>query len=185
MDDSAIIDMYFARNEEAISETDRKYGGIYRKLAINILGVFQDAEECVSDGYHKTWTVIPPQRPLNLRAFVARIVRNLSISRVRAKTAQKRSSGETELLLSELAGCVPDREGDPCTELELRELTASIDRWLQTLCENDRYIFLQRYWYGMAVKEIKDPRAGSVSKRLFRLRNSLHKQLESEGLTHE
>ena len=103
MEDVQIIDLYWQRDESAISETDSKYGRFCQKLAMNILHSFQDSEECVSDTYGKCWDTMPPQRPMSLRAYLGTIIRNLSISRYRASHAQKRFGG-AEVLLSELAG---------------------------------------------------------------------------------
>ncbi|MGI6028615.1 MAG: RNA polymerase sigma factor [Candidatus Heteroscillospira sp.] len=182
MEDRDIIDLYFARDEQAIRETDGKYGPLCRSLAMNILGVHEDAEECVSDGYHRVWTSIPPQRPVNFRAFLARIVRNLSISRWRSRTAEKRGGGRSDELVSELGECLVSNDGDPAAEMELRELTAAIDTWLSARKEADRIMFVRRYWYGEAVSEIEralDLRG--CAQRLHRLRASLRGYLEKEG----
>ena len=184
MEDRDIISLYFDRDETAIAETDKKYGALCRGLAMNILGLFHYSEECVADTWHRTWCAIPPQCPQSLRCFVARITRNLSISRLRRDRAFKRGGGRGEELLSELGDCVSDRSGDPVAESERRELARSIDRWLDTLGETDRYVFVRRYWYGDAVKDI----ASSLSlprcaQRLHRLRLSLRAHLEKEGFS--
>ena len=106
MEDNQIIDLYWQRDERAIGETDTKYGSFCHKLAMNILHSFQDSEECVSDAYGRCWDTMPPQRHGSLRAYLGAILRNLSISRYRAAHAQKRFGG-VEVLLSELADCVP------------------------------------------------------------------------------
>ena len=107
MEDETIIDLYFAREERAIAETGKKYGGYCRSIAFNILHSHEDTEECVSDTWLHTWNAIPPTRPGCLRAFLGRITRNLSFTRWEAARAQKRGGGQTELLLSELADCLP------------------------------------------------------------------------------
>ena len=109
MEDAQIIDMYWLRDEYAIQATDDKYGAFCHRIAMNILHSFQDSEECVSDAYGRCWDTMPPQRPGSLRAYVGAIIRNLSISRYRASRAQKRFGG-AEVLLSELADCVPAPE---------------------------------------------------------------------------
>ena len=106
MDDAAIIELYWARDEDAIVQTQQKYGPYCRTIAKNILGVPEDAEECVSDTWHRAWNAMPPQRPDSLGAFLGRIVRNLSISRWRRERAQKRYAGLEEQL-SELEDCPP------------------------------------------------------------------------------
>ena len=92
MEDAQIVELFFARSEDAISELDQKYGKLYHKLADNILKSAQDAEECVNDAYLSTWNAIPPQRPESLSAFVGTLVRRCSITRYRANTAMKRNS---------------------------------------------------------------------------------------------
>ena len=101
MEDSAIIDLYWAREERALSETDAKYGGYCRSIAHNILKNREDSEECVNDTWLHTWNAIPPGKPEFLAGFLGKIVRNLSISKYRAGHAQKRGSGETQALLDE------------------------------------------------------------------------------------
>ena len=110
MEDETILDLYFAREERAIAETGKKYGGYCRSIAFNILRSHEDTEECVSDTWLHTWNAIPPARPGCLRAFVGRITRNLSFTRWEAARAQKRGGGQTEILLSELADCLPGGE---------------------------------------------------------------------------
>ena len=184
MEDRDIVGLYFARDEAAILESDRKYGALCRSLSMNILGVLQDAEECVADTWHRCWTSIPPQCPKSLRCFAARITRNISISRWRAARAEKRGGGRCDELLSELGECVADPGGDPVRESELRELSRSIDSWLDTLGETDRYIFVRRYWYGESVHGIADA-AGvpGCAQRLHRLRLKLREHLEKEGFS--
>ena len=109
MEDAQIIEMYWLRDEGAIRETDSKYGAFCQRIAMNILGSFEDCEECVSDTYGRCWDTMPPQRPGSLRAYLGTIIRNLSISRYRASRAQKRFGG-AEVLLSELSDCVPAPE---------------------------------------------------------------------------
>ena len=112
MDDEKIIEMFFARNELAIGETERKYGRYCYAVSYRILNSNEDSEECVNDTYHAAWTHIPPEIPQSLKAFLGRIVRNLSISRFRRTHARKRSSG-TDVLLSELEDCLPDAPWKP------------------------------------------------------------------------
>ena len=184
MEDSAIIDLYWARDQYAISASDEKYGALCRKLSQNILSSREDAEECVNDTWHRAWDTMPPQRPGSLRAYLAKIVRNLSISRWRKNAAQKRGGGRTEELLSELGECLLSPDGDPAAETEKRELTRSIDAWLSAQTEADRYLFLRRYWYGDPVQEIQRTmgRTG-CAQRLHRLRLSLRSWLEKEGFS--
>ena len=183
LEDSQIIDLFFERSEQAIAELDRKYGPAVRKTAANILRDREDAEECVNDTYLGVWNSVPPHRPEPLGSYVCRIARNIAVSRLRANTAARRSGG-VELVLDELAECIPasvDLEG----ELEARELLAAIERFLSTLSYDDRFLFVRRYWYADSVKEIAaavHSRENRVAVRLFRLREKLQKFLMKEGL---
>lgn len=183
MDDPQIIALYFQRNETAIRETDRKYGPFCRRMAENILTLREDAEECVNDTYHTAWNTIPPEEPRSLRAFLGRIVRNLSISRWRAGRAQKRYGG-MEVLLSELDDCVP--AGNLVEEsLDRQALAGSIGAWLDGLPEEDRRLFVRRYWYGDAANALAEEigcTANQMAQRMLRLRKSLKSALEAEGV---
>ncbi len=184
MDDSAIVALYWKRDETAIAETERKYGPYCRTIAQNILSNREDAEECVSDAWHNAWNAIPPQKPDSLSAFLGRIVRNLSISRWRQEHAQKRYSG-LETLLSELEDCLSAPHGVD-EAMEGRELTELLERWLEGLEQDDRVLFLRRYWYGAEVKTLARRRgmgANQMAKRLMKLRKDLKQELENEGYT--
>lgn len=182
MDDKAIIDLYFQRDELAISETDRKYGAFCHHIAMNILRIREDAQECVNDTWHAAWKQIPPVFPKSLRAFLGRITRNLSISRYRAGHAKKRYAG-MEVLLSELEDCIPG--GDPADLIiERRELSRIISGWLDSLSPGDCTLFIRRYWYGDAVKSLAleyGCTPGQMSQRMLKLRRSLKNVLEREG----
>lgn len=184
MDDTAILDLFFRRDESAISETDLKYGRYCRRIAQNILNSEPDSEECVSDTYFRVWNVIPPQRPQNFSAFLGKITRNLSISRLRKNNAVKRGCGEYELCLDELRPALSP-SGNPELEYELRELTGYIDLFLAGLCEAERNIFVSRYWFLLPVAQIAECAGFTPSKTtsmLFRTRNKLRKYLIKEGL---
>lgn len=183
MEDSAIIELYWARDEAAITHTDRKFGPFCRRLAFNILSDREDSEECVNDTWHRAWDTMPPQRPDSLRAYLGRIVRNLSISRLRQRTAQKRGGG-LDIMLSELEDCLPSSVGVEQT-LEARELSEQINRWLRSLPQDDRVLFIRRYWYGETVNELArewDLLPNQLAKRMLRLRLSLKTHLEREGV---
>ncbi len=183
MEDTAIIGLYWARDEGAITASDEKYGRLCRSLSRDILDSPEDAEECVNDTWRKAWDTMPPQRPGSLRAYLAKITRNLSIDRWRSRRAEKRGSG-METLLAELEDCLP---AAPSAEelTEARETARVIDRWLDTLSQGDRRAFLRRYWYGQRVDAVAK-QAGcspnSMAKRLGRLRDSLRRALEQEGI---
>ena len=181
MEDAAIVALYFARDEDAIRETDRKYGAFCRRIADNVLARREDAEECVNDTWHTAWRRMPPTRPDSLRAFLGRITRGLAIDRFRAERSQKRYDG-MELLLSELDECVA-APADTERELERRELTAAVERWLRALSADDRALILRRYWYGDAVGTLAaetGTTAARMTQRLRRLRLRLKAALEEE-----
>ena len=183
MEDERIIDLFFAREEEAIAALDRKYGAAVRKTAANILRDPQDTEECTNDTWLGAWNTIPPQRPAPLVSYVCRIARNLAVKKLRANTAARRN-GSYDLALDELEECLPS-DKDVEAELEVRELTAAIDRFLGTLSYEDRFLFVRRYFYADSVADIAAATHGSVNRtsvRLFRLREKLRKSLQKEGL---
>ena len=183
MEESKILDLFFERSEQAILELDRSYGAAVRTTAGNLLRDPQDVEECVNDAYLGVWNSIPPQRPEPLVSYVCRIARNLAVSRLRSETAAKRNSS-LDLVLEELEECIPART-DVEGELEARELTRAIDRFLAALSYTDRYLFVRRYWFADPVREIAARtglRENRVSVRLFRLREKLRKHLQKEGL---
>lgn len=183
MEDLQIIDLYHARNEQAIAESERKYGPYCRAIALNLLTLREDAEECVNDTWHAAWNRMPPERPFSLRAFLGRITRNLSISRFRAARARKRYDG-MEVLLSELDDCVPASTG--VEELvDERRLTALLNTWLDSRDEEDCTLFVRRYWYGDEVKNLARQwgcTANQMAQRMLRLRRDLKAFLEQEGV---
>lgn len=183
MDDSQIVKLYHLRNEQAITESSRKYGPLCRRIAINILSNTEDAKECVNDTWFAAWRRMPPDHPYALGAFLGRITRNLSISRWRADHAKKRYRG-MELLLSELEDCIP-APADVEQIIEQRELTRLLDQWLDALPEPDCILFVRRYWYGDAVHVLAKERRrtpNQISQQLLRLRKKLKFFLEQEGV---
>ena len=184
MEDSRIIELYWARDEQAIPETDTKYGPFCRNLSKNILGSIEDAEECVNDTYLRAWNSMPPEKPMNLRAWLGRIVRNISIDLWRRHGAKKRGDG-IDALLSELEECVPSPVSVE-NEIDAKELTKIIEGWLDSLSRTDRAIFMRRYWYGESVIAIairEDTDANKMAGKLYRLRKSLKNRLHREGVT--
>ncbi len=184
VEDKQIIDLYFQRNETAIAETATKYGAFCHKIAVNILSVHEDAEECVNDTYHSVWNQIPPTNPCSFRAFLGRITRNLSISRFRAMRAKKRYNG-MELMLSELEECIP-ASTDVEQVVEAQELSIHISDWLYMQAENDAMLFVRRYWYGDSVQDLakkSDTTAAKMAQTMLRLRKSLKAYLEQKGVT--
>ena len=184
MDDNEILDLYFARSEQAILETDQKYGPYCYSIANHILQSPPDAEESVNDTYYSAWKLIPPRRPQRFSTFLGKLTRNLSIDRWRKNTAEKRGGGETQLVLDELAGCVAGEE-TPETELLRKELTSSLNRFLRALPEKDRTVFLLRYYYTSTQPEITQRTgltANQVKYILQRTRKRLADTLKKEGL---
>lgn len=183
MEDSRIVALYFERNEDAITETDRKYGGYCRAIAMNILSDHGDAEECVNDTWLQTWNAIPPHRPTVLSAFLETITRRLSLDRWRKNTRKKRGGGQVPLALEELSQCVPASAG-PEEAVQLAELTHTLEDFLKRLSSRDRDLFLCRYWYLASIREIAQAfrlPESRVKVILFRTRNKLKIYLEQEG----
>ena len=182
MDDSKIVDLFFARSEQAITELSNKYGKLCMRVADNILGCKLDAEECVNDAYLGAWNTIPPQKPNPLQAYICRIVRNIAITRYHANTAAKRNS-HYDVALEELEHCLFSPQ-TPESMLHAKELSHLLDRFLSNLDPRSRVMFVRRYWYADSVADIADAfrmRPNSVSVQLSRLRNKLRKFLIQEG----
>ncbi|MBQ8577386.1 MAG: RNA polymerase sigma factor [Clostridia bacterium] len=182
MDDETIIRLYWQRDENAIAATDTKYGSYCRSIAFNITGDLRDSEECTNDTYLRTWNAIPPTKPLSLCAFLGRIVRNLSLDRLRRKNAQKSPAYDTTPL-HELVDCIPasDDMQNAVDDLLLREL---INRFLASLPEETRNMFLRRYFYFSPLKDIARDFGMTESKvkmKMLRTRNALREALEKEG----
>lgn len=183
MDDKQIIELYFERNEQAIKETQNKYGAFCHRIAMNILGIHEDAEECVNDTYYSVWKQIPPTVPEVFKVYLGRITRNLSISRFRAMRAKKRYSS-MEIMLSELNDCVPSSSNVEQT-IEVMQLSDYISEWLDSLPEEDCALFVRRYWFGDEVQELAKKcgiTAAKMAQRMLRLRKSLKAALEQKGV---
>ncbi len=183
MEDLKIIEMFFERKECAITETERKYGRYLSKIAYNILFDTEDSEECVNDTYMKAWNSIPPQQPEILSTFLGKITRHLAIDLFRKKHAEKRKNSEYALSLSELDECIPDKFSAE-KEIEQKELSESINRFLASLSKENRDIFVCRYFYSDSIKEIASffkSNESKIKSSLFRSRKALKEHLEKEG----
>ena len=183
MNDKEIIDLYFARSESAITETAVKYGAYLNTIAYRILHGEDDTEEVVNDTYHGAWRTIPPNRPDVLKLFLARIARNIAIDRLEYRLARKRNS-DMDVLLSEVADVLPDQK-DVEDVWAARELGETINRFLGTLDERSRVIFVSRYWYAYSIREIAeklDISESHVKNTLFRTRKKLRARLQEEGV---
>ena len=183
MDDKSIVDLYFSRNEEAISQTDKKYGRYCYAIAYNILTNKEDAEESVSDTYMTAWSAIPPRRPSVLSTFLGKITRHISIDRWRERSAAKRGGGEITIALEELEDCVAGMQNVEM-DYERKEIVKAYVRFLDTLPITERRVFLCRYWYVESIETVADKFGYSQSKvktMLYRTRAKLRKQLAKEG----
>ncbi len=181
MDDNKIIELFFARNETAIAETDKKYGRYCHRVAYNILFSDEDARECVNDTYLRAWNSIPPTRPEKLLAYLSRICRNLALGKYEYEHAARRNK-ELALTLDELKGVIPANDGSPADELSLKY---AINSFAASLNTRDRIIFVQRYFYLLSVKEIAKLNSESESNTkviLMRTRNKFKAHLEKEGI---
>ena len=182
MDDLQIIELYFARDEHAINETDRKYGKLCFRVAKNLLFNNEDSEECVNDTYLTVWNKIPPTRPNNFIAFICKITRNLSLKRLEVSNAMKRSAG-TIISMSELEKALPDQCIAP--DVEDEELGKLISAFLWSEKALDRNVFLRKYWFFDSVSDIAERYSmneNSVKSMLFRSRNRLREFLRKEGI---
>ena len=183
MDDEEIIERFRGRSESAINAVSDKYSQYLRAIAFNIIGNSQDAEEIVNDTYNSLWNAIPPERPKDLRAFAGKIARNLSINRLERETAAKRGSGQIALILHELEKCLGDNSFDTAAESEA--ISDALNSFLAAQSEENRVIFVSRYWKAVSLEEIAgglDITVGKAKSILLRMRKKLRKHLESEGI---
>ncbi len=183
MIDEKIIEFFNARSEQALVEIDKKYGKLCHSVSFKILNNRQDAEECVNDAYLGVWNKIPPEHPDSLRAYLCRIVRNISLKLYHRRTAAKRHS-EYEVALEELEDCLPDSNTVEA-EIETAELTQVIENFLDSLSKESCVIFMRRYWFSDSCREISE-RVGltekNVSVRLTRIRAQLRDYLTERGI---
>lgn len=184
MDDKAILDLYWSRSEQAISETDTKYGAYCFCIANNILNNREDSEESVSDTYMAAWNSMPPKRPAVLSAFLGKMTRYISLDHWKKRSRLKRGGGEMELCLEELGDCVSGQESIEDKVIR-KETIAALNRFLDALPETERKVFLCRYWYLEPVKDIAERFGFSPNRTtvmLRRTRQKLNTCLAKEGL---
>lgn len=179
MQDEKIVELYWQRADEAVQETEKKFGAYCRTIAYNILQNREDSEECVNDTWLGAWNSMPDRRPARLAPYLGRITRNLSLNRALAYSRQKRGGGEFSLALEELGDCVPAGD-DPQREIEQRELNRAINAFVAALPEPERRVFLARYWYFAGIDEIaarfgftRSKTASMLSRTRRKLRNYL------------
>lgn len=183
MEDKQIIELYWKRKEEAISETAKKYGRLCCFIAGNILSCKEDLEECVSDTYLAVWNRIPTERPGYFSAFIGRITRNLALKRYEYLTAAKRNPSAVTSL-DELEECVSGKESME-SELEGKQTEEAIGRFLWRQTEEKRVVFMRRYYYFDSIETIAQRTGFSQSKvksMLYEMRRKLRMYLESEGI---
>lgn len=182
MDDFTLLEMYLNRDEDAIRFTQEKYGAYCYAVAYNILASPEDAEECVNEAYLRAWNSIPPQRPAELKLYLARITRNISLDLYRKKRTQKRG-GEAAVALDELSESVNGSASAESEAME-HELERSVGSFLAGLNRRDRALFLRRYFYFEPIEETAKRFGMSpagLSAKLSRLRAKLKKHLTKEG----
>lgn len=182
MTDEKILELYFKRNEIAIEETSKKYGAYCYQIANNILNCKEDSEECINDTWLKAWGAIPPAYPQSLKLYLAKIVRNLSFNKYKAKYTNKRGNGEIALILDELEGIIGQQSVEDTYIAE--ELQTSINQFVHTLPEREGNIFIRRYFYADSIRDISKRYQISenhVRVMLNRARNKLKVRLEKEG----
>ena len=185
MDDSRIIDLFWKRDETAIAETEAVYGRYCRKIAFNILGVEEDVQECLNDTWLGAWNSIPPARPACLSAFLGKITRNLAISRYRAGHALKRTGDRLSESLDELGDFAAASANNVEEAVDRSALEAAINRYLDSVSDKQRRLFVRRYFYMDSVAEIAQMYGlgqSDVKVTLLRMRRALQKVLEDEGL---
>ena len=177
MDDQQIIKRYFDRDEQALADTQNKYGKYCHTVAMNVLGNPEDAEECVNDTYLKVWNTVPPKEPPSLKNYLAKILRNLSIDRYRRNRAESKHI-DFEIALHELSECLPAEEE---TQGEVISLMETFLRGEDAL---SRKLFMGRYWHALSVKKLANYYGltqNAVTKRLTRTREKLRGYLAERG----
>ena len=181
MEDEKIITLYWERNENAIRESEKKYGKYCYTIASTLLRSREDADECVNETWSGAWNAIPPERPTILRGFLARITRNIAIDRLRRDGANKRRE-EVEIAIDEYWECIPSQEASIEDDFVMKQ---AINGFLKSLDTRTRVIFMRRYWYSMSVKEIADGIGLSenhVNVILHRTRSKFKEYLTKEGI---
>ena len=181
--DEKIIDMYFDRNEEAISETDKKYGAYLCTLGMNILNNREDTEECVNDTYIKTWNSIPPNRPKIFKAFLSKIMRNLSLDKLEYYKAKRRVPQNVVDSLSDYANIASDSTLDEDYESWL--IGKIINKYLESAPDRKVYIFMSKYFFFMPAEEIAkkmDCSRAFIERELAQIREELKIALEAQGI---
>ncbi|MDE6320359.1 MAG: sigma-70 family RNA polymerase sigma factor [Lachnospiraceae bacterium] len=182
MNDKNIVQLFFERSQQAITELSQKYGKLCFHIAMNILKCNEDAEECENDTYLKTWESIPPDDPMSLRAYVSRIVRNLALSKYRYNHRQMRDS-HLQVYLSELQDCIPASQDVEASADDT--VNRAIRAFLATQDMTARVLFIQRYFYMESISVLSKRfglKESNISTKLNRTRKKLKQYLEREGV---
>ena len=182
MDDRQIIELFFNRDEAALSETQEKYGKYCLKIAGNILEDVEDSKECVNDTWVTAWNRIPPLKPVSLKAFLGKVVRDISLSKFREKHAEKRNVAMT-VMLDELEECIPSGINIE-DQAEKRELIGLVNDYLESIKTEDRALFVRRYYFGESVKSLSEEYGCSenrMTQRLLKIRRKLKVFVEKGG----
>ena len=181
--DEEIIELYFARDEKAVDETQKKYGKYLNTIAYNVLASSEDAEECENDTYVAAWYSIPPKRPERLSAYLGGMIRKIALNQLRRRNAEKRGGGEGVVCLHELEECLPDRMNEESARSE--EITAALNTFLRALDEGERNVFVCRYWYCFSISDIAkrfSMKENTVKSMLKRTRDKLRGFLGKENI---
>ena len=183
MEDNLIVELYFERDERAIAETNKKYGKYCFSVANNILSNEQDSEECINDTWNRAWNAMPPQRPNNLKLFLAKLVRNLALDKIKHSTREKRGKNNLNIALDEISEIISDASNIE-DYIESKEFMISVNLFLKELPMRDCNIFVSRYFYLETVEQISNKYAltpSNVNKILSRTRIKLKEFLKKEG----
>lgn len=186
MRDEEIIELYWLRDETAITETDRKYKSYLLTVAYNIVHDSLDCEESLNDTYIGAWNAMPPSRPRVLKAFLTTIMRRIAINRYHVNTRKKSIPSELSVLLSELGEWIADDSDSVSAEFDARRLAAVISDYIRALPERRKFIFMSRYYLAEPIDSIARELGFSrsmINKELAAIRSGLKEKLESEGYT--
>lgn len=181
--DKKITTLLESRNEQALKLLSEKYGGLCSSISYNVLGNRSDSEEVTNDTYMKVWNTIPPEKPRNLCAYIAKIVRNLSLDKLRYNTRSRRS-GETDALLSELEECIPANDSTE-KAVDNNELKSALNAFIAELDERTRKIFILRYFACYSIADISQKLAvteTNTTSILNRTRIKLRKYLSDKNV---
>lgn len=184
MDDEEILNLYWARDERALTETQSKYGNYCHSIVHRILHDGSDTDECLNDTWFRAWNAIPPKRPEKLHLYLGAVARNIALDRLREKKRLKRGGGEITAALDELEDCIPDADSTESV-VDAAELQRLLNQFLHMLPERECNVFLRRYWYVETYEEIAaryGMKLNTVKTSLFRTRCKLKGYLEEEGI---